>query len=315
MLNTFREFFAGRSEGLGLKEYDVEDVIKPAVVLDGQLAYEQDPRLALIEAANRTAFRRNNLYFPCSTMSATITPESLDTFHEQTAQRALKQQEYSLLLSVNDSKVIERSELLDVISNAGIPILEGSIKKSDNENFFFNEGKEIRIESNNSNSTEFLLNFPIRFGGFAQKYSHVSSIFESLLKKRFPTASVSVTSDTSLLSIYFKFQADQSASEIKNQLKESVKELRSLPDSVKDEDLTWAKERSKFNQSLSIDSRQNRILTFAHHFAFTGKLPESTRDISNEELRGMLKESIQGSKPVLVSKGNYKKMPYYNELF
>lgn len=323
ILNTFKGLFSGRTEGLGLNEFDVESVIKPAVVLDGQLAYEQDSRLSLIEAANRTAFRRNNLYFPSSSFTNLITPESLDIFHQQTGQRASNKQEYSLLLSVNDSKVIERSQLLDLINNAGIPITEEGVKKmedSNNASSFFNEGKEFRIESNESNSNEFLLNFPIKFGGFIQKNSQVSSIFESLLKKRFPSAFVSVTSDTSLLSVYFKFQADLSAGEIKNQLKGSFKELRSLPDSVKDEDLTWAKERSKFNQSLSIDSRQNRLLTFAHNFAFTGKLPElngstGTADVGNEELRSFLKESIQESKPILVCKGNYKKLPYYNELF
>ena len=316
ILSTFKGLFTGRIDGLGLKEFDVENVIKPGVVLDGQLAYEQDSRLSLIEAANRTAFRRNNLYFP-QNGSASITPESLDTFHQQTIERAGNKKGYSLLLSVNDYKVIERSELIDSINNIGIPIMEEVVKNTITETTFnFNEGKEFRIELNDSNFNEFLLNFPIKFGGFIQKNYQTSSIFDSLLKKRFPSAFVSVTSDTSLMSIYFKFSFDQSASDIKKQLEESIKELRSLPDLVKDEDFTWAKERSKFNQSLSIDSRQNRLLTFSHHFALTGKLPEisSHEDFSNEELRALLKESIQGTKPVLISKGNYKKLPYYNEL-
>lgn len=314
ILSTFKGLFAGRIEGLGLNEFEVENVIKPAVVLDGQLAYEQDPRLSLIEAANRTAFRQNNLYFP-SNGSGSITPESLDAFHQQTIERAGSGRGYSLLLSVNDSKVIEKPELLEVLKSTGIPVTEatGSVENS----AVFNQGKEFRIELNESNSTEFLLNFPVNFGGFLQKNSSATLILESLLKKRFPSLFVSVASDTSLLSIYYKFAADQSGDEIKKQLKELIKELRSLPDLVKDEDITWAIERSRFNQSLSIDSRQNRLLTFAHHFAFTGRLPEKDNfaAVGNEEIRALLKESLQGTQPVLVSKGNYKKLPYYSELF
>lgn len=314
ILSTFKGLFSDKSNtGLGLKEFDIESVIKPAVLLDGQLAHEQDSRLSLIEAANRVAFRRNNLYFPSP---VEITPESLETFHQQTLERTRNGSGYSLLLSVNDSKVIGASEFQDVIKSTGMP-LKTSLSSDEESSVNFNEGKEFRIETINPNSSnDFLLTFPVKLGGFNQKNSIVSSIFDALLKKHFPTCFVSITSDTALLGIHQRFPCDRSASEIKAKLQELIKAITSLPDMVKDEELTWAKERSRFNRSMAIDSRHNRLLTFAHRFAFTGKLPDQQEvNFNNEELRSLLKESLQGVKPVLISKGNYKKLPFYSELF
>lgn len=314
ILATFKGLFSDkRSTGLGLQEFDIESVIKPALSLDGQLAYEKDSRLSLIEAANRVAFRRNNLYFPSP---VEISPESLETFHQQTLERSTNGLGYSFLLSVNDSKVIGKSEFQDVIKSTGIP-LKSEISSSEESSFSFNEGKEFRIETINPNSSnDFLLTFPVKSGGFNQNNSIISSIFDALLQKHFPTGFVSVTSDTALIGIHKSFPCDQSASEIKVKLQELIKEITALPDMVKDEELTWAKERSRFNTSLAMDSRQNRLLTFAHRFALTGKLPHHDEvKISNEELRSLLKESLKDIKPVLISKGNYKKLPFYSELF
>ena len=123
------------------------------------------------------------------------------------------------------------------------------------------------------------------------------------------------SSSTALLGIHKSFPCDQSVSEIRVKMQELIKALSALPDMVKDEELTWARERSRFNRSLAMDSRANRLLTFAHSFAFTAKLPNQQEfKVSNEELRSLLKDCLQGIKPVLISKGNYKKLPFYSEL-
>lgn len=302
--------FKGLLEAGEIEEFEVENTIKPAVQLDGQLARENS-RLILLEAARRAAFKSNNLYFSTAESLTPINSESLSTFHQQTLERA--SQQYSLLLSVNDSKLISMKDLSDTVSSCGIPI-QSTPGITSNQLINSSESRGINLESNYSKFNEFMLAFPVPEGGFNQKNSEMTLILESLLKRTFPSTEASVTSDTSLITIYFKFDSKMPAAEIKSKMQEVVKELTAFPQKVKDEDITRAQERAKFNQALAIDSRDNRLLLFAHRFAFTGNVQNRFVPVKAEELRESLKQ-ILGSKPILVGRGNYKKLINYSELF
>ena len=320
LLATFKGIFIGRGDGsLGLGEFDVESVVKPAVELDGLLALE-DSRTVLLEAAHRAAFHSNNLYFP--NLSNLITPESLDSFHKQTMERARNNQQYSLLLSVNNKELMDSNQFLDVISSCDIPIETGNNpndptnpNNTNNTNYY--EGQGVRMELDNCKSAEFLLAIPVKSGGFNQKNYFTTLILESLIKRSSPTTMATVTSDTSLLTIHFQFKDDQSAAEIKKQMELAVKEIREIPGKVKDEELEWSIGRARFNRAVSIDSRDSRLLTFAHHFAFSGSTGPTVKSetADNSALRDVLKDSLLNVKPTLISRGNYKKLVYYNELF
>lgn len=313
ILSTFR----GLLDGAEVEEFEVEKTVKPAVLLDGQLA-RQNSRVILLEAARRAAFKSNNLYFSSLKSLTPVNSEALKTFHHETLERAsIKNQQYSLLLSVNDRKLIDLKEFSEVVSSCDIKINSTAGVES-NKLINTLESRGINLESDYSEWNEFLLAFPIPEGGFNQNNSEVTSILESLLKRVFPSTEATVTSDTSLLSLYFKFDSLLPAQEIKGKLQTIIKELSEFPQKIKDEDITWAKERSKFNQALALDSRDNRLLLFAHRFAFTGRLLPSTISASPaakpEELKEILK-SLMKSGPIVIGRGNYKKLFNYNELF
>ena len=299
-------------EGAEVDEFDVDNTIKPAVQLDGQLAIENS-RVILLEAARRAAFKSNNLYFTTSKSLTPINSEALKTFHQHTIERAVAlNQQYSLLLSVNDTKLINLKEYSEVVSSCDIPIhsIPGVIT---NQSINVPEARGFNLESDYSQWNEFLIAFPVIGGGFNQKNSEMTSVLESLLKRVFPSTEASVTCDTSILSLYFKFDSHLPADEIKSKMETIVKELAAFPEKVKDEDITWAQERTRFNQALAIDSRDNRLLLFAHRFAFSGnltKVPATKIEEVNESLK-----SVLGKKPILIGRGNYKKLIDYNELF
>lgn len=306
--------FKGLLDGAEVDDFEVETVVKPAVQLDGQLA-TLDSRVILLEAARRAAFKSNNLYFSSMKSLTPVRSESLKTFHQQTLERALvKNQQYSLLLSVNDTKLIDLKEFSETVSSCDIQI-NSKPGASSNQLINSSEPRGINLESDYSEWNEFLLAFPVPEGGFNQKNSEITLILESLLKRAFPSTEASVTSDSALLSIYFKFDSLLSAQEIKTKMQTIIGELAAFPQKVKDEDVTWAKERSRFNKALAIDSRDNRLLLFAHRFAFTGdwEAPASSRKTA-EEFKEIL-TSLMESKPIVIGRGNYKKLFNYSELF
>lgn len=310
MIATFRGLLSGRGEeGMGLEEFEIEAEVVERVKFDGRLA-QKDPRVVLTEAANRLAYQSNNLYFPQG--SSLITKQSLDTFHAQTIARSQSHQPCSFILSVNDSKLIDRKELVDQIAACGIAVIKDNVV-SDTGNQF-NGGRELRIETQGQ-AVDFLLAFHIPSGGFIQSQSQAPLLIESLLKKLFPSAKASVTSDTSILTINFSFDPSQSAGEIKDALKRAVEQIRAVPDLVKDEELVWAQERARFNQALALDSRDTRLLLNSHHFALTGSLNTTTNILDLSQFRASLKACLQGAKPVFIGRGNYKKLTFYNEMF
>lgn len=314
IISTFSNLFSSRS-ALEIEEFDLENLVKPAVQLDGQIASE-DSRVLLLEAARRAAFRANNLYFPDRSDLAMVTGENLNQFHLETLERSANNGQFSFLLSVNDAKLINSEQLSSLIKSCGIETAAAASSSSNPLNSaVFNEGKSVRIELNDAKCNEFMFAFNIPSGGFSQKDHMLTFIIESLLKKKFPSAMASVTADTSLLTLHFKFDAKESSSKIRGKLEEIVKELRSIPETLKEEELTWAQERAKFNRSLAIETRDTRLLTFAHHLAFSAPLPTNLTSLDNAQVRNVIKKVFQGSKPVLVGRGNYKKIPQYEELF
>ena len=246
----------------------------------------------------------------------------------QTFERSVQGQGYSFLLSVNDIKMIDQTQLNEVIQSNEIDIINTEQEKEEKKGIDndtcdanigfhkFREGESVKLNSTGSN-TEFLIGFNVPFGGFNEKDYFLTFVLESILKRTFPNTMASVTSDTSLLHLHFKFDRNVPFSEIKGKLEEAVEKLRSIPEKLKDEDLIWAQSRAKLNQALAIESRDNRLLSFAHQFAFSGQLPRTnlTTVVDNIHLRNVIKKVFQGSKPVLVGRGNYKKMIDYNDLF
>lgn len=300
----------------GVEDWDVEDRIKGAVLLDGQLGHG-DSRVILLEAARRAAFKANNLYFSSPNSLSPINSDSIKSFHQNTINRiSEKNQQFSLLLSVNNSKLIGLNEFKDVLKECNFSINSETPVNDDQSIKPINQSNFINLEMDHSRWNEYLLAFPIPEGGFNQKNSQLSLILESILKKSFPSTEASVTSDTSILTIYFKFDSKTSSNEIKSKMQNIVKELKDLCTSVKDENITWAHERSKFNQALANDSRSNRLLLFSHHFAFTGHLPNHPENPpSMESVKEALKNLIIEGNPILIGRGNWKKLINYKELF
>lgn len=293
---------------MGLGEFEVEQDVMEGVKLDGKIAYE-DVRVVLTEAANRVAFNANNLYFPHG--SQLINVQSLDTFHAQTINRAATSYPCSFVLSVNDSKLIDKKQLIEHVTANDFTVSD-SVNSAVSNSHPLNH--ELRIETL-GDSVDFLLAFPVPNGGFTQSASEVPLLIESLLKKSFPSVQCSVTSDTSLVTLHFTFSPDVKVEEIRDELRRVIESIKAIPNSVKDEDLIRAQERAKFTQALALDSRSTRLLLNSQHFALTGKLLSSNSSMDLNQFKAALKECLQESQPVLIGRGNYKKLPYYQQLF
>lgn len=219
---------------------------------------------------------------------------------------------FSFLISVNDSKLLNSNEFIETVKSCEIPIIKGVDEQEFSDSSIYFGGNCERIESF-SGGNEFLISFPINLGGFNQQNSWNSLIFEALLKKSFPSVISSVTSNTSLLSIHLN-NCESNYSQNKNILKGVFEKLKLISERVSDEELLWAQNRAKFNHSISIDSRENRLLTFAHHFAFSGNLNfPSSVDVSLKKLRASLNDTLN-SKPTLVARGNPNQLIYYEDL-
>ena len=322
--------------GNGINEFDLNGEIKEKIELDGNIGisssndnsdisssgssdcntnytnYKRNHKTILLQTAHQLAFHfPNRLYFPTS---PPVTLKDLDNFHQQTLERAAatRRTNFSFIISVNDSKLLDSKEFIETVQSCDIPIVKGADEQEFSNSLEYFGGNCERIESF-SGGNEFLISFPIILGGFNQQNYWNSLIFEALLKKSFPSVISSVTSNTSLLSIHLN-NCESNFSQNKNILKGVLEKLKLISERVSDEELLWAQNRAKFNHLISIDSRESRLLTFAHHFAFSGNFhfPQSVASLT--ELRASLNETLN-SKPTLVARGNPKKLIYYEDLF
>jgi hypothetical protein len=306
MLETFRGLFAAK-ESLGIGEFEVETVVKPAIRLDGQLAY-QDSIVELLEAARITSFpSANRLHFPNPITQENFT-KTLHTFHHETLQRAgtSHQQNYTLLLSVNDQTVLDANKFEKCVKDSGFPLVEAKndlVSPQEEEPLeTIRYGQGVRIENGNL-SAEYLLAYPIKNAGFAQsKNHHIAAVLEALVKKQFPSTCLSSTADSALLSIHF---------ESSEKLKEALQVLKNLQ--INDEAINWAIQRAKFNQIFANDSRDARLINSAHQFAFSASL--QLPEISLQQVKNSFQNTFKTIKPNLIARGNYKKMLYYDDLF
>lgn len=316
IVSTFKSLFPGQ-EKLGFGEFEVENEIKPGVLLDAQLA-SQNSQLNLLETARKVAFRTNGLYFSDLKNYSGLSSESLDQFHQQTLQRAREGQQFSFLLSVNNSNLIDKNTFDEVIKSCDIPLRQESgvdFINGAEEEFKFHGGQGVMIENASAEFEQVLLAFPIHHGGFAQSNAAIPSILEALLKRSIPQNTTAIsTSDTSLLGVYYKISSSERSA--REYLEKAIMQLRSLPDKATDADLSWAIQRAQINSTLALDSREARLLAFSQRFAFTGQInnPNPSQE-SVDKVRQALKDTFKSSKPIMVACGNHKKLPFYNELF
>lgn len=301
MIGTFADLYANRAK-LELEEAVVEGPVQEAAQLDAAIA-AQETRNVLADLAHQSAFGANHLY---AQSGAQVDASKLAQFHASVRARS---HSHAMLIGVNDSSIVTESQFNNLLASTGVHSIKSSPSTA-NQKAHYRAG-QIRIEDCAAQNNEALLAFPVE----ADLPSQL--LLSALLGSNYAAEQIfsSATADYALSGLFFR---SQNGHDLKAVLQAALKHLKSIK--IDEAVLKSAKHRALHAYTSSIDSRHERVLTFAHQFALKRAISDESQmqaaleAISLKQLQELVGAVFKQSSPTLISKGAFKELPLLEDL-
>lgn len=314
-METFAQLVPSRKE-LEIENAIVQGPVRDAALLDASIA-KQDVRGQIAEAAWMTAFRGNHLY---ARDDAYVSPQQLADFHSAVLRR---KEGFSLLLGVNESSIITAGQFEDVVKASGLERRLSSTKAvfSPGKANVYYFGGEARIEDASPDASNYaLIAFSLQDAGVSEANFALNWLAQSFLQAVNPSPKVApqnvfsaVTADTSLHGLFFQSPGDDLKAQITHFLS-TVKGFNFADEAV----FKALKNRAMQNYTLSLDSRNNRVLSFAHQLGLRGHVLSEAEmrmaidSVTADQFAALVSEAL--NKPTLVTRGALKELPVLADL-